>query len=250
MREIQRLMDERVETLSKGDEWDDLARYLQTVVSDEVTKAFMALEEGRLDVRNQVIELLQEEDIGHGAQTFRVADISVADMWQSKSLDPTQSTAKKTWSTSITGLRGAQGGIMMFGMMGKFLPTTAGVFLASNPVLLGIGALFGSMGLVEDRKRKVAVRRQSARTQVRQFLDDVQFEVNNQVGSSIRDIQRDLRDEFGDRLAELLRTYTEAAQRAQGEMKKSLEERQARAKQLDVVLKNLGILDGALEKVA
>lgn len=250
MREVQRLMDERIETLAKGDEWDDLARYLQTVVSDEVAKAFMALEEGRVDVRRQVVELLQEEDIGHGAQTFRVADISVADMWQTKSLDPAQSTAKKTWSTSITGLRGAQGGIMMFGMMGNFLPTAAGVFLASNPVLLGIGALFGSMGLVEDRKRKVAVRRQSARTQVRQFLDDVQFEVNNQIGSSIRDIQRDLRDEFGDRLAELLRTYTEAAQRAQGEMKKTLEERQARAKQLDVVLKNLGLLDGALEKVA
>ena len=36
---------------------------------------------------------------------------------------------------------------MMFGMMGQFLPAAAGALLATNPVLLGIGALFGGMGL-------------------------------------------------------------------------------------------------------
>jgi hypothetical protein len=119
----------------------------------------------------------------------------------------------------------------------------------SNPVLLGVGALFGSMGLAEDRKRKVAARRQAARTQVRQFLDDVQFEINNQIASTVRDVQRDLRDEFGDRLAELLRTYTEAAQRAQAEMQKSQGDRTARAKQLDAVLQKLGQVDAALGKL-
>ncbi|HAP78297.1 MAG TPA: hypothetical protein DCR14_19715 [Acidimicrobiaceae bacterium] len=249
MREIQRMMDERIEVLSKGDEWDELARYLQTVVSDEVASAFVALEEGRAAVRAQVVELLQDEEIGTDTHSLRVANVSIADMWQGKSLDPSMSAGKKAWSTGITGLRGAQGGVMMFGMMGSFLPTAAGVLIMSNPVLLGVGALFGSMGLVEDRKRKVAARRQAARTQVRQFLDDVQFEVNNQIGSSVRDIQRDLRDEFGERLAELLRTFTEAAQRAQAEVQKSQGDRQARAKQLDVVLQKLAQVDAALEKV-
>jgi hypothetical protein len=59
MREIQRLMDERVEVLSKGDEWDELARYLQTVVADEVTNAFVSLEQGRTAVRGEVIELMR-----------------------------------------------------------------------------------------------------------------------------------------------------------------------------------------------
>lgn len=249
MREIQRLMDERIEVLAKGDEWDELARYLQTVVADEVTKAFVALEEGRMAVRTQVIDLLQEEDIGVDGRSFSVSAVAVGDMWQDKSLDPTTSGGKKAWSTGLTGLRGAQGGIMMFGMMGTFLPTAAGVLLASNPVLLGIGALFGSMGLAEDRKRKVQMRRQSARSQVRQFLDDVQFEVNNQIGAVIRDIQRDLRDEFGDRLSELLRTYTEAATRAQQEMQKSQVDRQGRSKQLDAALSRFELLDGALAKV-
>ena len=42
------------------------------------------------------------------------------------------------------------------------------------------------------------MRRQTARTQVRQFLDDVQFEVDNQISAVVRDIQRELRDEFTD----------------------------------------------------
>jgi hypothetical protein len=138
---------------------------------------------------------------------------------------------------------------MMFGMMGSFLPTAAGVLIASNPVLLGVGALFGSIGLAEDRKRKVAARRQAARSQVRQFLDDVQFEVNNQISTVVRDVQRDLRDEFGDRLAELLRTFTEAATRAQQEMQKSQTERQARSKQLETALAGLTKLDAAMAKV-
>ena len=86
---------------------------------------------------------------------------------------------------------------MMFGMMGQFLPAAARRAASPpTPCCSGIGALFGGMGLSEDRKRKVQMRRQTARTQVRQFLDDVQFEVTNQITRHVRDVQRELRDEF------------------------------------------------------
>ena len=107
---------------SKGDEWDELARYLRAVVADEVTKAFISLEEGRLDVRTQIVDLLQEEDIAVDGRSFSVGDVAVGDLWQGKSIDPEISGGKKAWSTGLTGLRGAQGGILMFGMMGTFLP--------------------------------------------------------------------------------------------------------------------------------
>ena len=134
----------------------------------------------------------------------------------------------------------------MFGMLGSFLPTAAGVLLASNPVLLGVGALFGSMGLIDDRKRKVQARRQAARTQVRQFLDDVQFEVGNQIANLIKDIQRELRDEFGERLAELQRTYTDTATRAQADVQKSHTERQTRVTEIDARVTDLGKYEAAL----
>jgi Dynamin family len=249
-RQILKLMDERIESLTKGDEWDELARYVQTVVADEVTKVFVMLEEGRASVRSEVVELLKVEELELSQRDTRGQAIDITDLWQGKGLDQVITSGKKAFGVGLTTLKGAQGGIMMFGMMGSFLPAAAGVLLASNPVLLGIGALFGSMGLAEDRKRKVAARRQGARTQVRQFLDDVQFEVGNQIGSLVRDIQRDLRDEFGDRLGELVRTCTESAQRAQQDIQKTGTERQARVAELDGSIKKLAGLRSALEKVA
>ena len=245
-RQISRMMDERIEVLTKGDEWDELARYLQTVIADEVTKVFVQLEEGRNAVRGEVIALMRDEDLSIGEHTNGVSPFDLGDLWSGKDLDPAQSGRKKAVGVGLTTIRGAQGGVMMFGMLGSFLPTAAGVLLMSNPVLLGVGALFGSMGLAEDRKRKVAARRQAARSQVRQFLDDVQFEVNNKISALVRDIQRDLRDEFGDRLAELVRTCTESATRVQEDSKKSAAERQARVAELDTSLKSFTRLQSGL----
>ena len=45
-RQISKMMDERIEVLTKGSEWDELTSYLQTVVADEVTNTFVDLEEG------------------------------------------------------------------------------------------------------------------------------------------------------------------------------------------------------------
>ena len=81
---------------------------------------------------------------------------------------------------------------------------------------------------LDDRKRKVTARRQGARAQVRQFLDDVQFEVTDQLTSLLRDVQRDLRDEFTERLGELQRTYTDAAKRAQEDAQRSQTDRNER----------------------
>lgn len=235
MRTISRNMDEVVEGLTKGDAWDDMVHDLQADVADEVANAFVALEDGRLAIRDQVVATLGDEDLnvdlgpGGGTSAF-----DVSELWQGKALDVGQSGGKKrALDKGLTGIRGAQGGVMMFGMLGQFLPAAAGALLATNPVLLGIGALFGTMGLADDRKRKVQMRRQTARGQVRQFLDDVQFEVTNQLSSVVRDIQRELRDEFTSRLGELQRTYTDAAKRAQEDAQKGQGERAQRGGELD-----------------
>ena len=234
MRQISRNMDEVIEELNKGDAWDDMVHDLQADVADEVTRAFVALEEGRIAIRDEVVNTLGEENLqvdlgpGSGVDWF-----DVSDLWQGKALEASSSGKKKAFSQGLTGVKGAQGGIMMFGMMGQFLPAAAGALIATNPVLLGIGALFGTMGLSEDRKRKVQMRRQTARGQVRQFLDDVQFEVNNQLTAVIRDIQRELRDEFTARLGELQRTYTDAAKSAQEDAQRSQAERTQRGGELD-----------------
>ncbi len=178
------------------------------------------------------------------------ATIDVSEIWQSKALDPAASSGKKAFGTVITGARGAQGGVMMFGMMGTFLPAAAGVLIMSNPVLLGVGAVFGTMGLADDRRRKVAARRLAARTQVRTFLDDISFEMGNETSRMIREIQRELRDDFSERIAELMRTYTETAQRAQADMQSSGAERQQRTAKLNAQIAAVDGLEARLATIA
>jgi hypothetical protein len=249
MRTVSRNMDERIEDLTSGDEWDELGRYLQTVVADQVAQVFVKLEEGRASIRDEVIEMLSEEDLQLGDLSALSVGLEVEGMWRSKSLEDTSTSGgKKALQTTITGIRGAQGGIFMFGMLGKYLPAAGTAILATNPVTLGIGALFGGMGLMDDKKRKVAGRRQAARSQMRQFADDVQFEVGNQISNGVKEIQRGLRDEFGERLAELLKTYTDTANRAQQDGKKSQADRQKRMTEIDASLKTLNGLDRFLAK--
>ena len=231
MRSISRTMEERIEALTKADAWDDSARFLQTEVAQAVTECFAALAEGRQKTRQEVLELLRVETPSFAAPGHPPV-IDVSRFWEGKSIDEKGSTGGKAMRTGLGGLRGAQGGVMMFGMMGQFLPKAAATFLGANPVLLGAGAVFGGMQLLEDRKRKVQMRRQGARSQVRQFIDDVQFDVGNEIANEVRTIQRELRDEFTERLGELLRTSTDLAQKAHENAQRTDAECKQRAQEL------------------
>ena len=243
MRTVSRELEERVEELNTAEEWDVMSRDLQTMVGDVVTRAFMAIDKGHESIRAEVIDLLQIQVPALNLEPRReTSDIDVLSLWSGKPIEEVEGI-KDRFKTGVAGIRGAQGGVMMFGMLGRFLPAAAATVAASNPVLLGAGALFGGMQLMDDRKRRVTARRQAARQQVRQFVDDVQFEVGNAITTQIRDMQRQLRDEFTERLAEVQATYTATAQRAQQDAQAGQAEVQKRAAELDHALKALTRID-------
>jgi vacuolar-type H+-ATPase subunit E/Vma4 len=246
VRDLLRSTEERLETLKTPEEWDDVVRDVQTAIASHVTAAFVAIEEGATATRQEVVELLKDEDLGTiGGGRSGPPVFDVQELWTDKALDPKEGRGK-VFKSGLTGLKGAQGGVMMFGMMGQFLPGAATALLATNPVLLGVGAVFGGMQLFDEKKRKVASRRQSARGQIRQFLDDVQFEIGNEISSQIRDIQRALRDEFTERLAELQRTYTDTARRAQASAEQDAGSAQERLTAVTAALGQLGGVEQAL----
>ncbi len=215
MRTVLREMEESIEVLKTGEDWDLLAQQLQTDVADAVADVFVGIERGAQAIRETVVELI-------GADIADLADLplnrnhtELSSLWTDKSLDPTSRQGGAQLGSALTGLKGAQSGIIMFGMMGRFLPAGAAALMMSNPVTVGIGAAFAGMQLVEANRRKITVRRQQARANVRQFMDNVQFAVGHEIGEVMRDAQRGIRDEFTERFSELARTYSEAAQHAQ-----------------------------------
>jgi hypothetical protein len=93
----------------------------------------------------------------------------------------------------------------------------------------------------------VQTRRQAARTQTRQFIDDVQFEVGNEIANEVRNIQRELRDEFTERITELLRTSTDLAQQAQENAQRTDTESKQHAQELAGFVQ---VLDGVEKRLA
>ncbi len=216
MREVSRDMEEAIELLKSPEEWEQLARRLQTDVADVVTTLFVGIEQAHLTIREAVIALIGEEAIAFSPQAGTREGVDVSSMWTDKGIDPnSKHRGGQQLGSALVGLRGAQSGIIMFGMMGRFLPAGAAALMMSNPVTVGIGAVFAGMQLADAHKRKIAMRRQQARANVRQFLDDVQFAIGNELSGLLRDVQRSIRDEFTERIAELGRTYSDAAQSAQ-----------------------------------
>ena len=229
MRSVSDDMDDKIENLKNGNEWDEMVRDMQTDVADGVTQAFVAIERGFANIEGEVVDMLQEEQLGLPPRAGREHSVDVSSLWNSKPLDEKELKGKRAFQTGVTGIRGVQSGMYMFSSIGNWLPTAAGALLVANPVMIGAGALFGSMQLMDERKKKLTMRRQSARQQVRKFLDDVQFQVGNEISTMVREGQRELRDEFTDRLGELQRTYTETAQKAQADVQRSQQDRQSRA---------------------
>lgn len=246
MRRIVRTIEEAIEQINKPTEWDDLARVLQTEIAGAVTDAFVRMDRGGEETKDAVVELVAEEALQLPPLPTRAREaVDVMTLWSAKPLDPVRGKAGAALGSTLTGLRGAQSGIIMFGMLGQFLPAGVGVLVMSNPVTLGMGAVFGGMQLHEAHKRKIAQRRQTARMNVRQFADDVQFEVGNQINEALRAIQRALRDEFTERITQLQRTYAQTAQQAQETAKTDGTARRTRGAELRVLLDEISALGQA-----
>lgn len=246
MRAVSRNFDEQIEELTTGEQWDALARDLQTQVAQVVADVFMKVSSSHQEIRDEVIALLADENLK--LSSFEGDDdesIDVAEFWTGKAFDANKESVFKT---ALTTVRGGYGGMAMLGMLSGFLPKAAVALLHLNPVSLGIGAIFGGLQFLDDRKRTLTTRRQAARTQLRTFIDDVQFQVGDELTGSIREVQRDLRDEFTTRLTELQRTYTDAIKQTADTAERSQASAKERMREIDTALAELSKASPELAK--
>jgi GTPase SAR1 family protein len=248
-RTITDAIDERIEIMKTAEEWELMNRDLQTDVAGVVSSAFNDLVTGAEKLRGEMVELINDEKltIGPGVQAGGTFDIT--QYWRDKSLDTDkEGAAKRGFRTGLTGVRGAQSGVMMFNML-RMVPA-AGAFFVSAPVLLVAGVGFGGFQLMEERKRKLQQRRQQAKNLSRKFIDNAQFDVSNELSGLIKDYQRGMRDEFSAGLGELQRSYTETINQIKQNQQASDAERRQRLEQLGVLSKALDTVEQRLRGAA
>jgi len=161
-----------------------------------------------------------------------------------------QTGLKQVGGHVVPALRGAYSGLMLFGLLGRFLPMGAAALLMSNPITMVVGAGFAGQAVLGAKKRNLALRRQQARSAIRAFLDDVQFETSHQLTEVVRTHQRALRDHFASRVGELQRTYRDLAERTRSEAAATYEQQAGRAKELRTDVERLRTLRAQLAAAA
>jgi hypothetical protein len=233
LRGVSREMDESVEQLKKQKDWDKLSDRLQERVAEATAGVFASVDARVEELRVEIATLLQDEhldlpDAGRGRER---ADVRA--LWNARPIDRLTGTkvgrgAGQGWAA----IRGGSGALITFSLLSRFLPAAGAALIFTTPVAASIGLLFGGGQLVQQRRQRVAARRQQARIAVREFLDEVQFQVGDELSELIRTSHRDLRDGFGARVAELLRTYTEIAKQAQANAQQDHATRNARGDEL------------------
>ena len=217
MRDITRDFDESVENLRTASQWDTCARDIQRDVAVAVTETFQGLIEGGVAIQAEIQALLREDTAAPAIEGF-APTLDVSSLWRAMPADLKPGASRRMGSgvgQAFDGLRGAQGGIMVLVLLQTVLPAAAGAVILTNPFLIGFGLFAGGRTMLDGRKRRLAAQRQKLRQAVRQFADDVQFETANELSTSLRTLQQQLRNHFTGKMAELSRTATELAQRAQ-----------------------------------
>lgn len=239
LRAIIREAEERIEASDPASGWEELATDIQAQVATAVGAVFDRLAGGTAELRDDLATLIDDRQIFHSDAV--ASGLDVAQLWARKPI--ARSAVKSSVGMGFGALRGAQSGVVMLGMLGSLFQLAV-----IGPALLGGAALFAGKSLFDERKRQVAMRRQEARQSVRQYVDDVQFEVGTRMRDLLRELQRALRDDVAGRVDELLRTNTEIATALDRTLKQDQATRIARVSELERELAALADLDRRLQR--
>ena len=138
----------------------------------------------------------------------------------------------------LTGLRGGQGGMMMFGMV----TSLAGMAMI-NPISGAAAVLLGAKGVHDEKKRLLEKRRADTKQAVRKHIDDVTFQVGKDSRDMLRRVQRTLRDHFTDVAQEVATSMSESVSSAQDAVKTATGGRDERVRNLKAELERIAAVE-------
>ena len=245
LRRVNRMVDDELDSLRNAAEWDDFGRRAQVAVGRGVADLFERLVADATEVRSRVLQLVRDEQPDLRLVAVDPFAFDGDEAWLAR--QPTfhagglARKAGRGANEVVDTLRGAQSGLMILSLLQTVLPVAGMAVLFANPFLLaGLGLWSGGRTMLEQRKRRVAQQRQQVRVAIAKMVDDVSFEVGDQLSSMLRRLQVDLREQLNTRFNQLLRSTSELATTM--EQKVLHTEQQSTAR--------LAVLDGILEESA
>lgn len=242
LRIVSRDLTASIEKLKSSRDWDQVSLQLQAQVAETVAAAFADLDADIEGLRANIAEVLHDEDVVL-AMTALPMRTDVRSLWTGRPLEKLSGTkVTRGVSRGWAAVRGGSGALITFGLLTRFLPAAGSTLLFMTPVSAGIGLAFGGGIILQQRRQRIAARRQQAQIATREFLDEVQFQVSEELTDQLRTAQRDLRDGFTTRVNELWRTYSETAERAQVNAKSTQADRDGRSAELRGLLGELEAL--------
>ena len=248
-RELGRTIDERLEHLSTKKAWDELCTRTQDEVAHAVGDVYARIESGATAAAAAVEQIVEAElDL---PMVTAATGVDLSALWQlsvqaEKIHDGTVKAAARGVGGGVSTLRGLQSGISLLSLLGVMLHSAAATFSIANPIGLGVGTAFGVKAAVDQRRRRVAEGRQKVKVMLHQFLDEIAFRVGNELTNTLRAVQQKTREIVNDRIVELQRTVTEAAQQAYDVAQLSQSEREKMATELRSRLAELDTLRAAV----
>jgi len=237
----------QIEDLRTPEQWDDLAGSLQRDVVQLTADLFAEVDERVDALARQVAEILRDDLELNIASTV---ESGVQLVGGSLEAPKDVSGLSRVGSNTMGAMRGAQSGILLFGMLGRLLPLGAGAILFSNPVTLLLGAAFAGKQVRAVRKQNLMARRQQARSSVRAFVESYQMEIANHLSTVLREHSRILRDHFTARVGELQTAAHALAEQAQNDLSVREDERLKRASVLNRETQKLAELRDAVAELA
>ncbi len=243
LRGVTKMMDDQLESLSTAKAWDDFSAAAQNEIAQVVADTFERVLSGGAQVAEAVFALVREDQPNIEFLSVDRLGVDLGALWESRAPGAAaRGAARKVGrgaNNAVDAMRGAQGGLMVLSLLQTAIPTAGMALLVTNPFLLaGLGLWTGGRTLLDGRKRKVAQQRQQVRVAITKLLDDVGFEIGDQLTTVMRTGQQTIRDEVTDRFNQLLRSATQLQAQAQAATTSSQAETDARIGAVNAVLRD------------
>ncbi|MGZ4109234.1 MAG: hypothetical protein ACXVP7_06065, partial [Actinomycetota bacterium] len=224
--------EDAIDASDPGVMWDEFDAWMKRRAAADVGENYALLAKGVQEIARSTAAHFE----GAAEQIDRAAGIRGPDaVLEGVGVASQVEGGKLSLAThGLTAVKSGYSGFSMAGTLGRY----AGLAMI-NPLSIGVGVLLAGQAVFGERTRALASRRQEAKTVVRQYVDELTFQVGKDSRDAVRHAQRDLRDFFLERVDETERSIAEALASAQEAVKGGEAGRQQRLKQVQEAAQRL-----------